>query len=657
MRFAVESIKGFGWRLQNVSMVVNNIQDQTTAMILQADRLELPKPFDKLRLVNVRCTDIELHPQQLQCRHGSVMLKMDGLALKAFNFSFFISTKQSQLIATDIAFAKGRLTLKATEQAGHWQLVVDANGLALADLQPLLNQPVLRVKNGLMTAQLILDGKPMALDNAALKLKLEGVTLQGSTGQYATEKADMDVYLNAQPQQDAWMWQSHTVFKSGAVYGDPVYLKAPNKSIEFDSVGQWTPTQQRLQIDYLQYIHPNVATVNGAATLLLAQKQPITTAQINLTALDLKQFTTLYNSPFWVGTAFENITLAGRLQAKLSLTEQVLTALQLDFEQIDLLDPKQRFGLTQAQGRFNWAKQADFNQNAYVKWQQLQVYALPLGKATLDFNVKPNAVVLLKPVQISVLGGDFDVNQFAWQTGSLQSPVLQFTGALQKISLAQLTKALDLTPLVGELSGTIPGVRYQNNRLDVDGALTVQVFDGEMTIQKLAVANLLSDVPKFYGDIDIERLNLKQLTGQFKFGSIDGLLSGFVRDLYLESWHPVSFYAWLGTPENDESKHRISQKAVDNIANIGGNGATDLISRSVLGIFDAFGYDKLGFGCYLHAGVCQLMGVAPAKNGYYIVKGGGLPRIDVLGYNPRVDWAVLIQRLERVGKPNDMVVK
>lgn len=657
MNFAAKAIKGATWQLQNASVAVSNINNSAPTLLLQADRLALPKPFDKLHLINVHCVDIEWRPQQLHCRNGRVMLKMDGLAFKPFKFSFSITPKQSSLTVANIAFAKGRLSLKAIERAGRWQLALDANAVALKDLQALMQQPAFNVKNGLVTAQLKLAGKQVAVGNAALKMQLEDVTLQNTSGQYATENADADIYVNAQPQRDTWVWQSHTVFKKGALYGDPIYLKAPTRGIEVDAVGQWAPAQQQLQVDYMQYLHPNVATVSGAATLSLAKKPSIATAQLDLNAVDLKQLTTLYNSPFWVGTAFENVTLGGRLQAKFSLVEQALTALQLDFEQVDLHDPKQRFGLTQAKGVLGWSKQADFDQNAHVQWQQLQVYALPLGKAKLDLNVKSNAVTLLKPVQMSVLGGDFDVNQFVWQARPLQSPALHFTGALQKVSLPQLTKALKLTPLAGTLSGTIPGVRYQNNRLDLDGALTVQVFDGEMTIQKLAVANLLSDVPKFYGDIAIERLNLQQLTGQFKFGSIEGLLSGFVRDLYLENWRPVGFYAWLGTPENDETRHRISQKAVDNIANIGGNGATDLISRSVLGVFDAFGYDQLGLGCYLNAGVCQLMGVAPAKNGYYIVKGGGLPRIDVLGYNPRVDWAVLMQRLERIGKPGDMVVK
>ncbi len=34
--------------------------------------------------------------------------------------------------------------------------------------------------------------------------------------------------------------------------------------------------------------------------------------------------------------------------------------------------------------------------------------------------------------------------------------------------------------------------------------------------------------------------------------------------------------------------------------------------------------------------------------GYYLVEGGGIPRIDVIGYSQRVDWDTLLQRLRRI---------
>lgn len=81
------------------------------------------------------------------------------------------------------------------------------------------------------------------------------------------------------------------------------------------------------------------------------------------------------------------------------------------------------------------------------------------------------------------------------------------------------------------------------------------------------------------------------------------------------------------------------------------------MSKTILGVFDTFAYDKIGLGCYLHDGICQLTGVTATTAGYSIIKGGGLPRIDVIGYNPRVDWAILMERLSRISTTDEVIIK
>ena len=51
-------------------------------------------------------------------------------------------------------------------------------------------------------------------------------------------------------------------------------------------------------------------------------------------------------------------------------------------------------------------------------------------------------------------------------------------------------------------------------------------------------------------------------------------------------------------------------------------------------------------------------GVEQAEQGYYMVKGGGLPpRINVIGYTRRVDWPELVTRLEAVSNSAGPVVQ
>jgi hypothetical protein len=70
------------------------------------------------------------------------------------------------------------------------------------------------------------------------------------------------------------------------------------------------------------------------------------------------------------------------------------------------------------------------------------------------------------------------------------------------------------------------------------------------------------------------------------------------------------------------------------------------LSRSFLRFFEDFPYDRLGISCRLENSICAMDGVAPAANGYYIVKGRLLPpRIDVIGYAERVNWNSLVAQL------------
>jgi hypothetical protein len=137
-------------------------------------------------------------------------------------------------------------------------------------------------------------------------------------------------------------------------------------------------------------------------------------------------------------------------------------------------------------------------------------------------------------------------------------------------------------------------------------------------------------------------------------------LSGSIDDLQLFNWQPIAFDAKLFTPPDDRSKHRISQRAVENIGSIGGGGGgvTAALSSGFLRFFDDFRYDRLGLSCRLENDICYMNGVAPAPNGgYELVKGSGVARNDVIGGARRVDWPRLVQQLIAVTESGGPVVQ
>jgi len=166
-------------------------------------------------------------------------------------------------------------------------------------------------------------------------------------------------------------------------------------------------------------------------------------------------------------------------------------------------------------------------------------------------------------------------------------------------------------------------------------------------VDGLQVLDPFGRLPRLLADIELRNLDLATLTGAFSFGRIDGRLSGDVRQLRLLNWVPVAFDAHLYTPADDRSRHRISQRAIDNISSLGG-GPTGVLSRGALRFFEDFAYARIGWSCVLKDGVCTMDGVEPKGEGYVLVKGRLLPRIDVVGYTRRVDWNTFVEQLKSV---------
>ncbi|MEK7874686.1 MAG: hypothetical protein AAB325_00630, partial [Pseudomonadota bacterium] len=181
-----------------------------------------------------------------------------------------------------------------------------------------------------------------------------------------------------------------------------------------------------------------------------------------------------------------------------------------------------------------------------------------------------------------------------------------------------------------------------------------KVFDGTVVAQNLVLESPFGKVPRLTADVDMRNLDLDLLTRTFSFGNITGRVDAQVKALELVNWEPVHFDARIASSAG-EYPRRISQAAVQNISALGGAGAAAAIQRSFLRFFETFGYSALGLSCRLESGVCRMGGIEHVPQGYVIVKGGGIPAINVLGYNRNVGWRELIERLKRVTEGNVIV--
>lgn len=625
----VDGLKGKSWKIQGIHLALSNIEQGLPELILRLDQVFLPKPFQHVQLINIFCRKFSWQTSQLSCQQGRARLKLAQRISDEFTVSFQI-TRHKKL-----------------------EMQLAGQGIPVQLLQQILPQPM-ALNQGKIDLNMQASGNQEAFKTVDLDIQVHNLTGQSLSGSLASDKLNLNLNVSALNKQGKWHWQTKLQSRQGALYIDPVYLDVQDKKLEFYARGNFDGEQAYLT--QLDFTHADIARLhlNGDAQLL--PQQAVTKLLGKLEINHLEQTAAVYLMPFLETTSFEGFSLTGQMDADFVVKDTRLTKVNVKLNRLSISDQQKRIKLSGAQGDLVWADDEAFKQTSHLGWQELVVKGLPFDQGGLDFFIKQKQLEVLHST-IPLLGGELLIKHFYFQGRQQDDPDVEFEGEIQQLSLQRLTDALGWEPMVGDISGEIPGVVLKNKKLTVAGEIKIKLFDGEVRINNLASSGLFTDFAQFYSDIEIDKLDLDLLTRKFSFGSIEGRLSGFIKGLYMENWQPVGFHAWLGSSEDDDSNHKISQKAVENIASIGGGGAADVISKGFLSFFDSFDYEQLGLGCYLHNGVCQLMGVSAVDQGYYIVKGGGLPRIDVIGYNPRVDWPVLISRLSRVMGSNDMIVE
>ncbi|MDT8406730.1 MAG: C4-dicarboxylate ABC transporter, partial [Methylococcales bacterium] len=544
----------------------------------------------------------------------------------------------------------GTHSFSARYTGQHWQLNVQLNGLTLALLSPLL-PPEVAAFSGHVQTRLTLTGNADGIEQLSVNdLKLT-LSADHQQGQWALAEAQFSGAFSAKHLQSHWHWQGWLRLDAGALYAQPVYLEVDSEPLTLWAKGRWH--RPLLAIDAFAFEHPGAAHVTGFAELTLGKTIGWREGLIRLDTSHLSALGQHYLAP-WLGTNWP-LQFSGSGSADLVWRQGTPEKLTLALDQVNIDDRKGRVQAQALTARIHWQRQQT-PAPSWLAWQELNLFTIPLAEARLQFMLEGPQLTLAEPARLPLLGGALSVEDFYWR-GTDDEPEVGFQGALRDIDLTALSQALNWPSFSGRLSGRIPGVRYHNRVLRLQGELTAQLFDGQVRLNNLSSSGLFRDFWRLEADLDLEAIDLARLTQEFDLGRIEGRLSGFVHDLVLENGQPSGFFAWLGTPDDDDSPHRISQRAVNALASIGGGGATDTVSRALLRFLDTFGYEKLGLGCYLYQGVCQLSGVAPAGDGYYIVKGGGLPRIDVMGYNLRMDWPVLWQRLQRLFTAESAVVQ
>lgn len=613
-------------------------QDITApAARFSAHRVILPGPLGVLEDVTLRCARLRLDASALRCPAATLQAThaVHGRLDADVTFVYAASGALDMTLSTR-AILGGHLEAELHVVEGQTRLVVNGRELAIEGA------------TSVTVGELAIDTTiPAARDAAvAVQARFAGLAFSNQPGTLAGEalSGEFDLDLRADAAGESWMGHARLALDHGGAYAEPVYLDLARYPVSAVADYRYEPATASLAFSALTLDQPGVMQLEGRG--LQVVDGALAQADIAVAQMTFPAAYQAYLAGFLVGTPLARLDIEGALSGRVRVADGALGALDVVLERLDLEDRDGRLALYGAGGEVHWAADGADLAATVLHVDGGFLYGAGFDATDLVLGIAGAAVDLLEPARIPLLGGALTIDRFTLRDYGSDELALGLEAALEPIDLAQLTLALDWPPFAGTLSGRLPLLTYKNGVVTLGGKLEARAFDGDIAIEGLRIARPLGLVPEIEASIHMRNLDLAQITEVVPFGRITGRLDVDIADLRMLKGEPVRFDASFRTPPEDDSRHLLSQRAVDTISRVAGGGGAAL-STTFLRVFEDFAYERLGISCRLENDVCHMDGIAPAEDGYYIVKGAWLPRVDLIGRVRRVHWSRLMSQLEQ----------
>ncbi len=657
----VEQIASDDWQIKQLEFGVELTDDGLRGAVRIA-RLLLPAADLELTDTRIVCTRIVLSGPLIDCDAAQFNVDFPGSGRQtvAGSFTYHRDTGEVRFQILELPLAGGTVTLAGTVTDDDLGVEFESTELQLEGLQIVAAEFGLDSEELAAAGSVRLQGRFSSGQDQSLiaTAALRNVALSNASGTIVTDALDGQLKLNAAIANGRSNFDVDIAATQGEAYIEPVYANLAEH-----------PVRIRLQnastVDNTEFEFPEFRIEQGALLAIFGNVQVVlATAEAPMSisgriALEDSDVAALYSSGLQIaaaGTLFGELETAGRISGEVELRNNVPMSAAIQLDDIAIDDTRRRFAIYGLSGNLNWPGPdgglADVDPSR-LRWDSASAYNIILEGGELHARIGGDDVELLAPLRLPTMGGAVLINRLLMNDYGTENASGLLDAELLPIQLGQLSGAFGWPAFSGSLSGKLPLLQYEGNAMTVGGTLAAQAFDGEIAVSNLRLEQPFGRVPRLQADLRLRNLDLKQLTDTFSFGLIQGRLSGDVTGLEMAAWKPVAMDLHLYTPPDDKSRHRISQRAVENLTSVGGGGAGAVLSTGFLKFFEVFAYDKVAIRCVLHAGSCTMSGAGragdgPLGSGYYIVKGSGLPRIDVVGYRREVNWERLLNQLGQI---------
>ena len=647
------AVNGAGIRLRDAQLRIDlDAQGGRPRTTLTVARAEPGAGLAPLRRLRIGCPDTLLDEPRIGCARARVTAAGSPIGRLAFDAALELRTDTgvARVSARRVALAGGRVDFAGSVGPQAWQARAELAGATPDGLRQWVagfrELPPGFAVTGRVDGRVTLRGRD-GLDAADLELSLRDVGYANAAGTFAGENLGLQLRGSACAAPGPGLaLQAEFSSRTGQALAGPVLLDFQANPLR----GELRATLDGAQLDILdlQLSQERLLSARGSARLALDQPPRVRTATLEVQRLELPAAYASFMQIGLAGTPLGALQTRGSLAARLEVRDDAPTQLSATLEDIDLVDSRGRLELTGLGGTVRWSSGgAGPPAASRLEWRRGSAYGLSGDGTSLDFALQGRDFRLLQPARIPVFDGAIGIREFALRAAGTDAMQLDFEGDIEPISMPRLAAAFGWPEFQGQLSGRVPRVEYRDRQLSFGGDLEARVFDGRIVGRNLRLQDPLGRWPRLFAEVTLENLDLSLVTDTFTIGSITGRLEGEVRQLELFAWSPVAFDATLRTPPGDRSAHRISARAIGNISNIGGGGGGvyGALQSGLFRLFDTYRYDRLGIRCRLENDVCLMSGIEPVGAGYYLLKGKGLPRIDIVGNVGRVNWPQLVSQI------------
>ena len=558
---------------------------------------------------------------------------------------------------TDVVLRQGEARLEVHRQAA----TPDDTRIDLVKVPLVWSQALLsrawtegRWKTGQLDGRLVVSvptNQPLRVSGP---LMLAAAALETPDGSIAAEGLGANLALDYRNTANEQRVDLRGTLRGGELLFGSAYVALPPTpvTLEINAIGD----ASGWRVPTFLWGDGDTLTTRGSAAF--APDGSVRALDIQIDSKDLSPVTKRYLSSWLGGFGLGDLSLTGGLRSRLRLDAAGMQGFEASFDRVDVKEGSGMFRFDGLDGELRYSAAAPVD--SAVRWRSGQLYGLDFGASTLPLHSADGVIALRSPASVDAIGGTLRFDRFQLRPPhGEQGLQANFGLTLDAFDIGKLAQSMGWPAFRGTLSGSIPDARYVDDRLVFEGGLEMRVFDGSVKVSSLAMERPFGVAPTLSADLAIDDLDLLSVTEVFDFGSISGRLDGSIRDLRLVDWTATAFDSELYTQRRRGVKQRISQRAVQNISSVGDASFVTSLQGQLIGLFDDFGYRRLGISCRLQNQICAMGGLESIgkaatgsgsdTSGFTVVQGAGIPRLNVVGFNRQVDWPTLVERLEAVG--------